>query len=118
MGRVLSSPPVQGKSSRDPVLALAPVVTRVERRLNDATEANLRADLEALPAHLDKIDGWIADGVLGGEEPNVADLQIAATSRLLLSIEDLEPLFADRPARDHALLVFPEWAGRVPAGVL
>ena len=56
--------------------------------------------------------------MLGGEEPNVADLQIAATSRLLLTIDDLRPLFTDRPARDHALLVFPDAAGRVPAGVL
>jgi glutathione S-transferase len=100
------------------LLALAPVVTRVERRLNDATEANVRADLDALPGHLDRIDAWIADGTIGGEEPNVADLQIAATSRLLLSLDDVAPLFAGRSARAHAELVFPEWAGRVPAGVL
>lgn len=97
---------------------LAPMVTRVERRLNDATDENLRADLAALPGHLDRIDAWIADGVLGGEDPNVADLQIGATSRLLLTIGDIEPLFADRPARDHALLVFPDFAGRVTAGTL
>jgi glutathione S-transferase len=102
-----------------PILrAIAPVVTRIERRLNDASDEHLRADLAALPGHLDRIDAWIADGVIGGEEPNVADLQIAATSRLLLTMEDLHPLFADRPARDHALLVFPDAAGRVPAGVL
>jgi hypothetical protein len=47
-----------------------------------------------------------------------ADLQIAATSRMLLTFEDLHPLFAGRPSRDHALLVFPDAAGRVPAGVL
>jgi glutathione S-transferase len=98
--------------------AAAPVVTRIERWLNDATDANLRADLAALPGHLDRIDAWIAEGVIGGEDPNVADLQIAATSRLLLSIGDVEPLFAGRPARDHALLVFPRAPGRVPAGVL
>jgi glutathione S-transferase len=97
---------------------LAPVVTRVERRLNDATEANARADLEALPGHLDRIDAWVAEGTLGGEDPNVADLQIASTSRLLMSLGDVEPLFAGRPARDHALLVFPEWPGHVPAGAL
>jgi glutathione S-transferase len=100
------------------LLALAPVVTRIERRLNDATEEGLRADVAALPGHLDRIDAWIAAGVLGGAEPNAADLQIASTSRLLLSIEDLEPLFADRPAREHALRVFPKAPGRVPAGVL
>jgi glutathione S-transferase len=100
------------------LLAVAPLVVRVERRLNDATDANLRADLDALPGHVDRIDGWIADGTIGGEEPNVADLQIAATSRLLMSLDDVAPLFAGRPAGDHARLVFPEWAGRVPAGAL
>jgi glutathione S-transferase len=94
------------------------VVTRIERRLNDATEEGLRDALAALPGHLDRIDAWLAAGVLDGAEPNAADLQIASTSRLLLSIEDLEPLFADRPAREHALRVFPKSPGRVPAGVL
>lgn len=102
-----------------PVLSvLAPAVVRVERRMNDATDAAWRADLEALPGHLDRIDAWVADGTIGGEEPNVADLQIASTSRLLMSLGDVEPLFAGRPARDHAMLVFPRWAGHVPAGTL
>ena len=100
------------------LLAAAPLVTRIERRLNDATDGNLRADLAALPGHLDRIDGWIAEGTIGGEDPNVADLQIGATSRLLLTIGDVAPLFAGRPARDHALLVMPDVAGRIPAGVL
>jgi glutathione S-transferase len=101
------------------VLALAPVVTRIERRMNAASDEALQNDLEALPGHLDRIDAWIAEGVIGGEDPNVADLQIAATSRLLMSIGDLDPFFAARPARDHALLVFPGAApGHVPAGVL
>ena len=51
------------------LLALAPVVTRIERRLNDATDANLRTDLAALPGHLDRIDAWIAEGELAGEDP-------------------------------------------------
>ena len=38
---------------------------------------SIRADLAALPAHLDRIDQYIADGVLDGEQPNAADLQIA-----------------------------------------
>jgi glutathione S-transferase len=100
------------------LLALAPVVTRIERRMNDATEERLRDDLAALPGYLDRIDAWLTAGVLGGAEPNAADLQIASTSRLLLSLEDLEPLFAGRPAREHALRMFPASPGRVPAGVL
>ena len=100
------------------LLAVAPLVTRIERRMHGATEERLRDDLAALPGQLDRIDAWLAAGVLGGAEPNAADLQIASTSRLLLSLEDLEPLFAGRPAREHALRVFPAAPGRVPAGVL
>ena len=35
-----------------------------------------RADIAALPGQLDRVDGWIADGLIGGDEPNAADLQI------------------------------------------
>jgi glutathione S-transferase len=100
------------------LLAIAPIVTRIERRLNDATEERLREDLDALPGHLDRIDAWIAEGLLGGESLNAADLQIASTSRLLLSVGDVETLFGDRPAREHALRIFPAAPGHVPAGVL
>ena len=43
----------------------------------------MRADLAALPGLLDQVDAYIADGVLGGDQPNAADLQIAPTIRLL-----------------------------------
>ena len=99
------------------LLALAPVAIRVERALNQATDAAAQADLAALPAHLDRIDAWIADGVLDGGSPNAADLQIAATSRLLLTIGDVVPLFDGHRARDHALAVFPQAGGSVPPGV-
>ena len=42
----------------------------------------MRDDLAALPGMLQRIDDWIADGVLGGEQLNAADLQIAASLRL------------------------------------
>jgi glutathione S-transferase len=99
------------------VRVLAPTVTAVERRLNAADEGAVRADLRALPGHLDRIDGWIASGVLGGETVNAADLQIAPTSRLMLTIGDVRPFFAGRPAEDHAMTLFGDWAGSSPAGV-
>ena len=99
------------------VLALAPLVGGVERRLNGADEAAVRADLRSLPGHLDRIDGWLAEGVLGGETVNAADLQIATTSRLMLTIGDVRPFFAGRPAEAHAMGLFPEWPGSTPAGV-
>jgi glutathione S-transferase len=99
------------------LLAAAPAVLAIERRLNGVDEAAVRRDLAALPGHLDRIDAWIADGVLGGERPNAADLQIATTSRLLLTIGDAAPLFDGHPAREHALALFPEASGSVPPGV-
>jgi glutathione S-transferase len=100
------------------ILAIAPVVTRIERRLNDATPEATRADLQALPGHLDRIDGWIAEGVLGGEAANAADLQIATTLRLLMTIADVRPLIAPRPAGELALRLFPDHPGELPEGTL
>jgi glutathione S-transferase len=100
-----------------PVLrALAPAVTRIERRLNGASEGEARADLRALPNHLDRIDAWVREGILGGDAPNAADLQIGASTRLLLSIGDVAPVIAGRPAERQARRLWPDWAGAVPAG--
>jgi glutathione S-transferase len=99
------------------VIALAPVVGAVERRLNAASPDRVRADLQALPEYLDRIDAWIADGVIGGDAVNAADLQIASSSRLMLTFGDVQTLFAGRPAEAHAMALFPEWPGSAPAGV-
>ena len=82
-------------------------------RFNGATDEAVRDDLAALPGMLDRIDGWIADGVLGGAEPNAADYQIATSVRLLLNFEDLEPLVRDRPAAALARRLVPDYPGRV-----
>jgi glutathione S-transferase len=95
-----------------------PLIARAEFVLNGVTEETVRADLEALPGYLDKIDGWIAEGVIGGEQPNAADLQIASTLRLLMTLEDLRPLIEPRPAGRLALRLFPEHDGRMPTGSL
>ena len=107
---------------RPAVLALAPVVNAVERRLNGAEEGAVRADLRSLPGHLDRIDGWLREGVLGGEKVNAADLQIAPTSRLMLTIGDVRPYFAGRPAEAHAMAAVRRVGGLdacrgVPGGV-
>jgi glutathione S-transferase len=102
-----------------PVLrVMAPGLTRIQMKMNATSDAVLAADLEALPGHLDRIDAWIADGTLGGERPNIADLQIAATLRLLMTIGDVRPLIEDRPAGALALRLFAHVEGSVPAGVL
>jgi hypothetical protein len=67
---------------------------------------------------LDQIDGWIASGELGSAVPTAADFQIAASVRLLLTIEDLTPLLSGRPAEELARGLIPSFPGRIPAGVL
>jgi glutathione S-transferase len=94
-----------------------PLTARVMALKNGARDAAAREDLAALPSQLERIDGWIAEGLLGGSAANAADLQIGSTIRLLMSIGDVRPLIEGRPS---ARLVgyFPEMVGSVPAGVL
>ena len=63
---------------------------------------------------LQRIDDWIAEGVLGGEQLNAADLQIAASTRLAMTLDDLRPAIEARPAGEHAVRVVPEYPGQVP----
>ena len=95
----------------------APLTARLAAKLNDATDLNVRADLRALPHHLDRVDTWIAEGALG-EEAIAARLQIASGLRLLMTVEDVRPLIDARPAGRLARDVFPVIAGSVGAGVL
>jgi glutathione S-transferase len=96
----------------------APVVSWLASRVNGAGDLAVRADLLSLPGHLDRVDGWIDRGVLGGEAVNAADLQVAASLRLLLTVGDVAPLVDARPAGALARRVFPSYPGGVDAGVL
>jgi hypothetical protein len=51
--------------------------------------------------------------VLGGADPNVADYQVATSTRLLMAMDDLRPGIQDRPAGRHALGLVPVFPGRV-----
>jgi glutathione S-transferase len=95
-----------------------PLIARAEFALNHVTDEAVRIDLEALPGYLDKIDSWIAEGVIGGEQTNAADLQIASTLRLLMTLEDLRPLIEPLPAGQLALRLFPDIDGSMPPGAL
>lgn len=96
----------------------APLLTRIEKRMNRASDDAARADVRALPGHLDRVDAWIADGRLNGDAPTAADLQIAPTLRLLHTIGDLRPVIAGRPAEAFTFRWFDPLPGSVPAGVL
>jgi glutathione S-transferase len=95
------------------VKTAGPIVS-LSARFNEATDENVRADLLSLPADLDRIDAWIADGVLGGEQVNAADLQIGGSLRLLMSFEDLRKAIEARPAGKLALAAVPDFPGRTP----
>ncbi len=96
----------------------APLIARLAGGLNKTGEEPARAALRALPAQLDKVDGFIADDTIGGSAPNVADLQILATVRLLLTMADVRPLIEGRPCHSAALALFPDADGEMPAGSL
>jgi glutathione S-transferase len=97
-----------------------PLTAKLMGRRNHADDDKARADLAALPAQLDHIDAWIADGVLGGAQPNAADLQIGSSIRLLMTIGDVRPMIEGPPARPALSLTrwFEPLAGEAPAGTL
>jgi glutathione S-transferase len=93
----------------------APVVMRIAVRVNGATDENVRADLMHLDSHLERADDWIADGVIGGEQANAADLQIGSSIRLMQTLGDLAPRLDGRPVGELARRWFPEYPGSTPA---
>src|SRR4051794_31686704 len=91
-------------------------VVRSSWKYHGITAQRLYDDLQALPAKLDHVDALIADGVIGGDEPNAADLQIGATMAVLVCVGDLEAMLAGRPAAQLAEQWFPGRQGAIPAG--
>ncbi len=91
----------------------APIVA-LSARFNEASDANARKALEALPAMLDKVDAWIESGVLGGEQLNAADFQIAPSIGLAMTLDDLRPAIENRPAGALAKRLVPNYPGHMP----
>lgn len=67
-----------------------------------------REFLAQLPPTLDRIDAWIADGVLGGAQLNAADLMVAPSLALILYRPDVMPMFEGRPALELVDRLLPE----------
>src|ERR1700722_15981059 len=78
--------------------------------------ARLQEDLAGLPEKLAHVETLAVEGVIGGAQPNAADLQIGATLRVLLTLGGLGPLCAGSAGERIALECFPEYHGEVPAG--
>jgi glutathione S-transferase len=97
---------------------VTPAVCRAARWRHGADETTMHADADALGGWLDEVDALIAEGVIGGPQPNAADLQIGSSLRMLGTFADARPLLADRPAWQLARQVFPTYpgAGEIPAG--
>ncbi len=105
--------PMLGLSPRAAVATAAPSVA-IGSRINSAGDAAVRADIAALPGLLDRVDELLAEGVIGGSEPNAADFQIAPSVRLMMLFDDTKPAIEGRPAADHAMRTVPRYAGHMP----
>jgi glutathione S-transferase len=90
----------------------APIIA-IERRINEAGDPQVKADMAALPGMLDHVDELLESGVLGGSDPNAADYQIATSVRLLLCFDDLRDSIEARPAGAYAMRLCPYFPGRV-----
>lgn len=90
--------------------------TRASWRYHGITAVRLAEDLAGLPAKLERVERLLADGVIGGDRPNAADLQIAATLRVLLVVGDLRELLEQGGAAGLARRWFPDYPGDIPAG--
>lgn len=102
-----------GMPHRPAALTAGPFIA-LDARSRGATDENVRAAIAALPGMLQRIDDWIVEGVLGGEALNAADLQIAPSLRLAMSLDDLRPAIEDRPAGRLATRVVKHFPGRTP----
>lgn len=106
-----------GGGALDPV-ATDFAITYIRRawRHVGITAAGLAEQLAELPAALDRTDALAGAGVLGGEQPTAADLQLGSSYRLMLNLGDLVPLLEGRTAERIARRWFPDYPGEVPAG--
>jgi len=111
MGTFAGGPPLDG-----PGTDFAIKYVRASWRYHGITAARLHEDLAGLPQKIAHVERLADEGVIAGEQPNAADLQIGATIRVLLPIVDLRPLLAGSAAERIALRLFPDYPGEVPAG--
>jgi glutathione S-transferase len=98
-----------------PKLVLRPIVPVLGRALFARVQIPadaVRARLQELPSHLDHCDDLIAQGVIGGEKPNAADFQVAASVRLATLFDDLRDAIVERPVGRLALRLAPDYPGR------
>ena len=89
-------------------LARRLIIPRIGRMVFAVDGTTDREVLAELPALLDRVDGWIADGVLGGAQLNAADFMVAPSLALILYRLDMLPMLEDRPALELVDRLLPE----------
>ena len=92
----------------------APVARRFARAAG-AFDTAVESDLARLPSLLDRVDGLIDEGVIGADQPNAADCQIASSVRVLLEFPDIAPMLERRPSGALAQRLFTDYPGPFPA---
>jgi glutathione S-transferase len=96
-----------GPTIRMALTLSGPFAVRLAVAVHDASDHAGREELALLPERLRRIDAWIEQGVLDGEQLNAADFQIGPTVAALLRSEDLWPYVEGRPAAALARRVLP-----------
>ena len=94
--------------------AMQPVAWYFARIVSGASDESVRLQLAALPDALDHADELIAAGVIGQDEPNAADFQIATSVRFPLNLPQLRPLVESPPVAELAMRIVPRFADPFP----
>jgi glutathione S-transferase len=84
---------------------IGPPLVRVGFAVDPGGDEDRLAELAAM---LDRIDRWIADGVLGAPQLNVADFMVAPSLAMMLYRPDVRPMFEGRPALELVDRLLPE----------
>ena len=85
------------------VRATMPVLAPVILPRFTVADEDARTRLAELPAHLDRVDAWLADGVLGGAR-RTSRITGRTSLRRLTLLEQVRPLVERRPAGRFALV--------------
>jgi glutathione S-transferase len=94
--------------------------TPAARHLANKVDADdqIQYAIAQVPEVLRHADDLISDGVIGGNEPNAADFQIATSVRALLNVRDLDSVTQGRPVSQLALRLIPDFGTDFPPGLL
>ena len=99
------------------LLARPALQARAFANASGADDATVRADLAGLGDTLGEVERLRAEGIIGGDQPNAADFQIAGSLRNMQTIGDIRPYIADHPAMRWAETVLPELPGPSPTAL-